>query len=444
MDYALIYWTSLILFVICELSSTEISPLKYRGYTPLKPRWGRTYGGQLVAQSIVAAARTVGGADSVKPPNANAPSTSTSLLKGSSPFVVNSIQCNFLRGGDDRFTIEYHVEYLKNSGSFRSRLVRAFQKGTLLFIATVSFHLPEGESIAHQEPPPSLPGPECFPLGSEVCKHLAEDPSSGLSAVDRRILSKSAASYAPFDIKFASPEDNSSAMFRSSPPPPPAPPRRQCYVKTCHELFTFDGSETTLGSLSPSILDKTNTLTSIEIEEIRTAKSSIMRESGENTTTTTSSYHFGSGIDNTTAHAAALAYMSDWGMIDAATKPHRVGRFNPLLMPSSLTHSITFHAHDFRADEWLLVDIYSPVVRNSRAMLFSRFFTLNGVQIATCTQEALLRLRDPSKFKSPKGNTTVTKELKSSVPTTTTPQSHIQSRTTSGKVLHPSPLQSSI
>lgn len=354
----------------------------FRGHTPSKPRWGRTYGGQLVAQSLVAAARTVG------TPFSSTSSSSSSTAdnrKGSSPYVVHSLQCTFLRGGDDSLCIDYVVESLKDAGSFPVRLVRAFQKDILLYISIIAFHLPEGESIAHQESPPILPPPECFPLGEELCTFLANDPSSGLSDIDRRLLSRSGKAYAPFEIKFASPEDNSALTFRSSPAPPPAPPRRQCYVRTRGELYTLDETKE---QPTKSPATKTD-------EQISSSASGPTSE----TTLCGTFALIASEIDSITAHAAALAYMSDWGMIDAATKPHRVGRFNPVLMPSSLTHNLVFHAHEFRADEWMLFDIYAPVVRNSRALLTAKFYTLSGVHVASATQEALIRIRDTSKLK---------------------------------------------
>lgn len=41
------------------LKLEEIDPLLYRGYSPAIPRYGRVFGGQTVAQSLVAAVKTV-------------------------------------------------------------------------------------------------------------------------------------------------------------------------------------------------------------------------------------------------------------------------------------------------------------------------------------------------------------------------------------------------
>ena len=45
---------------ICQiLDLEEIDVNLFRGHSPKRPRWGRIYGGQTVAQALVAAARTV-------------------------------------------------------------------------------------------------------------------------------------------------------------------------------------------------------------------------------------------------------------------------------------------------------------------------------------------------------------------------------------------------
>ncbi|MEH3143382.1 MAG: thioesterase family protein [Mycobacterium kyogaense] len=88
------------------------------------PDGKRAYGGQLVAQSLAAAARTV---ETAKAPTA--------------------LHLQFLRGGDAGATVDYAVHRVFDGRTAASRRVDATQDGRLLTTATVSFAA-------------ALPGPE--------------------------------------------------------------------------------------------------------------------------------------------------------------------------------------------------------------------------------------------------------------------------------------------
>ncbi|KGI67719.1 thioesterase family protein [Mycolicibacterium rufum] len=88
------------------------------------PEGKRAYGGQLVAQSLAAAARTV---EPAKAPTA--------------------LHLQFLRGGDAGDTVDYRVTRVFDGRTAASRRVDALQQGRLLTTATVSFAA-------------ALPGPE--------------------------------------------------------------------------------------------------------------------------------------------------------------------------------------------------------------------------------------------------------------------------------------------
>lgn len=107
----------------------------WRG-TASGPAGKRAYGGQLVAQSLAAAARTV---DTVKTPTA--------------------MHLQFLRGGEAGDPVDYRVARVYDGRTAASRRVDADQDGRLLTTATVSFAAP-------------LPGPE------HGHRDLPEDPES--------------------------------------------------------------------------------------------------------------------------------------------------------------------------------------------------------------------------------------------------------------------------
>ncbi|TPW32446.1 acyl-CoA thioesterase II [Martelella alba] len=109
----------------------------YRGESPATT-WQRVFGGQVVAQSLVAAQRTV-------------------------PMdrYVHSLHGYFMRAGDTEVPIVFQVDRLRDGKSFLTRSVRAIQHGQPIFIMTASFQCEE-EGYEHQETMPDVPPPEAL------------------------------------------------------------------------------------------------------------------------------------------------------------------------------------------------------------------------------------------------------------------------------------------
>jgi acyl-CoA thioesterase-2 len=59
--------------------------------------------------------------------------------------------------------------------------------------------------------------------------------------------------------------------------------------------------------------------------------------------------------DDPRIHQCVLAYLSDWSLLDTATRPHAVSFMQDNVQVASLDHAMWFH-RPFRADEWLLYD----------------------------------------------------------------------------------------
>lgn len=98
---------------------------------------GRIFGGQVAAQSIVAAARTV---------PAERP--------------IHSMRGYFLRPGDIRYPITFAVDRIHDGGSFSTRHVQAFQQGAPIWSMIASFQIEE-DGPDHQVPmPEGMPDPE--------------------------------------------------------------------------------------------------------------------------------------------------------------------------------------------------------------------------------------------------------------------------------------------
>jgi acyl-CoA thioesterase-2 len=125
----------------------------------------RVFGGQVAAQALVAAARTVDPA-----------------------YVVHSLHSYFLQPGDTGAPIVYDVETVRDGRSFATRRVLARQHGRPIFGLTTDFQKPE-QSVDHQDAfPPDVPAPEaCLDPQEGRREHFAE-----WGAIDLRYVGSSA------------------------------------------------------------------------------------------------------------------------------------------------------------------------------------------------------------------------------------------------------------
>lgn len=123
---------------ILDLEALEINLFRGRSGTP---GGGRVFGGQVVAQALVAAQRTV--------PDDR---------------IAHSLHGYFLLGGDPSIPIIYDVDRIRDGRSFTTRRVVAIQHGKAIFSMSVSFQVEEG-GLEHQVPMPQVPMPEDLPSG---------------------------------------------------------------------------------------------------------------------------------------------------------------------------------------------------------------------------------------------------------------------------------------
>ena len=121
-----------LLIDLLDLETIEVNV--YRGKHPAEERQ-RTFGGQVAAQALMAAGRTV--------------------EKGR----VHSLHSYFLRPGDPRIPILYEVDRIRDGRSFTTRRVVAVQHGRAIYNMQASFHTEE-ISLEHQVAMPIVPGPE--------------------------------------------------------------------------------------------------------------------------------------------------------------------------------------------------------------------------------------------------------------------------------------------
>ncbi|MFF8189496.1 acyl-CoA thioesterase [Streptomyces bobili] len=114
----------------------------------------RVFGGQVAAQALVAAGRTV-------PADRHA----------------HSLHAYFLRTGDPGAPIVYNVERIRDGRSFTTRRAVAVQHGRPIFALSASFQTYE-EGLDHQMPMPASPDPVTLPTSAERLRgydHLPRD-----------------------------------------------------------------------------------------------------------------------------------------------------------------------------------------------------------------------------------------------------------------------------
>jgi acyl-CoA thioesterase II len=99
--------------------------------------------------------------------------------------------------------------------------------------------------------------------------------------------------------------------------------------------------------------------------------------------------------DDYRLHQCALAYASDFTLLDTALIAHGRAMFDPRLMMASLDHAVWFH-RPFRADEWLLFAEDSPSAQGARGFCRGSIFSADGRLVASVAQEGMIRERRPN------------------------------------------------
>ncbi|MCC2688994.1 MAG: tesB [Rhizobiaceae bacterium] len=122
----------------------------YRGRSP-NTDWQRVFGGQTIAQALVAAQRTV--ADDRH---------------------VHSLHGYFMRPGDTRVPIVYEVDRIRDGRSFTTRRVVAIQHGQAIFSLEASFQADE-TGLDHQAPMPlDVPAADTLPTHEEMIAQFGD------------------------------------------------------------------------------------------------------------------------------------------------------------------------------------------------------------------------------------------------------------------------------
>ena len=131
---------------ILDLERIELD--MFRGVTPPEER-SRIYGGQVVAQALTAAYRTI------------------------EERICASLHAYFICPGDPRIPIIFDVDRIRDGRSFTTRRVVAIQHGRAIFNLSASFHVPE-DGPEHQYTMRDAPDPDSLPTMRERLFTAAE------------------------------------------------------------------------------------------------------------------------------------------------------------------------------------------------------------------------------------------------------------------------------
>jgi len=99
--------------------------------------------------------------------------------------------------------------------------------------------------------------------------------------------------------------------------------------------------------------------------------------------------------DDPAIHRAALAYASDFSILEPVMRAHGVSWATPGLKMASLDHAMWWHRFH-RADEWFLYVQESPSAIGGRGLALGRIFSQAGQLIASVAQEGMIRVPSPS------------------------------------------------
>jgi acyl-CoA thioesterase-2 len=257
---------------------------------------GRVFGGQVLAQSLMAAMHTV------EPER-----------------VIHSMHGYFLRPGDVEHPITFSVDRLHDGRSFSTRRTHAFQNGEPILSLIASFQTRD-DGLEHQLAMPSdLPDPESLPSTADVLGKVDHD------------VARYWASERAFDMRHV-----------------PSP------------IY-------------------------LEVEGERVPRQAVWMRA------------FGRLPDDPNQHRAALAYASDYSILEPILRAHGVAWTTPGLKIASLDHAMWWH-RDARVDEWLLYTQESPSAAGGRGLSLGRIYTRDGVLVASVAQEGMVRVPNPGSF----------------------------------------------
>ncbi|KAL8926010.1 MAG: hypothetical protein Q9208_003151 [Pyrenodesmia sp. 3 TL-2023] len=278
-------------------------------------------------------------------------------------FTNTSMHCYFVLAGDASIPIVYYVERVRDGRSFITRTVQARQKGKCIFTTTLSF-VREGSAgkatINHG-----------WDMPADAIAHLktALKEQDAASDTDAEALGVQGAG--PFETIRLPIENNTSSVVATK--------KTRQWVKARGHISSTSGPQIHLSALA-YMSDSYFIGTVARVHNLWRFSSSPFKRS------------------NPKIKDDDLAKMEDEENTEADTRTPRAS----IGIMVSLDHTIYFHRpREVRADDWLLAENESPWSGDGRGLVFQRIWNREGVLVASCVQEGLVRLaqEEPSKSK---------------------------------------------
>ena len=148
----------------------------------------RIFGGEVIAQALAAAYRTV--------PDR----------------LCHSLHAYFIRPGDPKYPVVYQVDRARDGGSFTTRRIVAIQKGRQIFNMSASFHVVE-QGWDYQHEMPDVEGPEGLKNVAEARESIVDKIPEKLRSNFLRPRPIEIREVKPRDMIDPKPQDDSNHMW---------------------------------------------------------------------------------------------------------------------------------------------------------------------------------------------------------------------------------------
>jgi acyl-CoA thioesterase-2 len=202
------------LIELLDLEALEVN--LFRGLSPETPHQ-RVFGGQVAAQALVAAARTV-----------------------EADRRVHSLHSYFLRPGDPTIPIIFEVDRIRDGKSFTTRRVVAIQHGHAIFNLAASFQVDE-PGPDHAMAMPDVPPPETVPTARDrVEERLDSYSDDALEWLDRSTPLEVRHVQDPHWLAPTRREPTQDLWFRAAGTLPDDPLLHACVVAYASDLSLID------------------------------------------------------------------------------------------------------------------------------------------------------------------------------------------------------------
>ncbi|GAA2172745.1 acyl-CoA thioesterase II [Agrococcus versicolor] len=252
---------------------------------------GRVYGGQVMAQSVVAAQRTVAADRS-----------------------IHSVHGYFLRPGDVSKPITFSVDRIHDGRSFATRRTQAYQGGVPILSMIASFQDDDAGAESQSPMPEGMPDPDSLPSASEL-----------LGGIDHPVAQHWSRGR-PFDLRHVE-----------------------------GPIYLHDRDRPRSG---------------VQHVWVRAV---------------------GALGGDDAMHRAALAYLSDYAILEPVLRLNGYAWSSRDIKVASLDHAVWWH-RPARVDEWLLMTLEVSSTGGGRGLTQARIHAQDGTHVATVAQEGMVRL----------------------------------------------------